>query len=698
MSNFSELDYQMQKYASDHGMVSPTPIQRDGFGPIMHGDKNVILSGCTSGGKTFAVFGAILSVVDFSGRGIAVLDILPTKALINDQFIQISEMCGYMYVAVNKWHGDVKQSEKNRVVRDPSGILEITPESIEARFQNHSEQIEELFSGLKFIVIDEIHHYYGQERGCQLISLIYRLQQRIGKVRTIAMSATVGKDDYLVREYTGDPDNTIVVRDSNIRDTDFSIRYYSREEDDDSKDLPQELIADIYAETKDKEGMVFCNSRGTTEEVAVKLKALNPSQEDAYGSHHSSVSKEEREHVEDYARQGKTTPCCTSTMEVGINIGKISVVCMVESPYSVSSFIQRSGRSGRTTGKAVVRMFCSDKWSLLRGIACWNLYKRGYAENPDNTIEWHNVALQQLISTVKEKGPIDKQALIEEFLDNPAFKKFCTKSDYEALVNHALENGIFDVSETDGGLILGVEGEKRVGKKDSYIVFPTMLEYRAMYQDYKVGEHERGADDKKGDCFYLGSKIWEVTGIDDQKCIFQVVPATEGKKPKFTSFGLRIGMELEQEMKDILMSKESYPFIDEQANAQLTELRAEFSKCSTMGKVKMPFYVNEAGVLCIYPFAGTKVFNTMKTLFNAMDDEYELSMNISKSQFIEACKAWLDTNESLLPKVKQMITDGVIPLRHRYEKDLDLEHQARMELTINMSEKETHEYIKNIIS
>ena len=103
---------------------------------------------------------------------------------------------------------------------------------------------------------------------------------------------------------------------------------------------------------------------------------------------------------------------------------------MVESPYSVSSFIQRSGRSGRTTGKAVVRMFCSDKWSLLRCIACWNLYKRGYAENPDNTIEWHNVALQQLISTVKEKGPIDKQAVIEEFLDNPAFKKFCTKSDY----------------------------------------------------------------------------------------------------------------------------------------------------------------------------------------------------------------------------------------------------------------------------
>ena len=172
-----------------------------------------------------------------------------------------------MYVAVNKWHGDVKQSEKNKVVRNPSGILEITPESIEARFQNHSEQIEELFSGLKFIVIDEIHHYYGQERGCQLISLIYRLQQRIGKVRTIAMSATVGKDDYLVREYTGDPDNTIVVRDSNIRDTDFSIRYYPRAEDDDSKDLPQELISDIYAETKDKEGMVFCNSRGTTEEV-----------------------------------------------------------------------------------------------------------------------------------------------------------------------------------------------------------------------------------------------------------------------------------------------------------------------------------------------------------------------------------------------------------------------------------------------
>ncbi len=98
------------------------------------------------------------------------------------------------------------------------------------------------------------------------------------------------------------------------------------------------------------------------------------------------------------------------------------------------------------------------------------------------------------------------------------------------------------------------------------------------------------------------------------------------------------------------------------------------------------------------PFEGTEVFNTMRTLFNAVDDGNGLSMNMSKSQFIEACKAWLDTNESLLPKVKQMITDGEIPLRHRYEKDLDLEHQAGMELTINMSEKETQEYIKNIIS
>lgn len=698
MSGFSELDYQMRKYASDHGMASPTPIQRDGFGPIMHGDKNVILSGCTSGGKTFAVFGALLSIVDFSERGFKVLDILPTKALINDQFIPISEMGEYMFVPVRKWHGDVKQSEKNKSVKEPSGILEITPESLEARFQNHSEQIDDMFSGLKFIVIDEIHHYYGQERGRQLISLIYRLQQKIGKVRTIAMSATIGEDDSLAKEYIGDSENTIVVRDNSIRQTDFSIRYYPRAEDDESKDLPVELIEDIHKETKDVEGMVFCNSRGTTEEVAVRLKAFKLEKEDAYGSHHSSVSKEEREYIEESARQGRTTPCCTSTMEVGINIGKISVVCLVESPYSVSSFIQRSGRSGRTTGKSVVRMFCSDKWSLLRGIACWNLFDRGYAEEPDNSIEWHNVALQQVISTVKEKGPIDRNTLIEEFVNNPAFKRFNSRADYDSYIDHGLEIGLFDYAEVGGGLILGTEGEKRVGKKDSYIVFPTISDYRVMDRNICVGEHERSIESKKGECFYLSSKIWEVTGIDDEKCVFHVIPAPKGKKPKYTSFGIVFGKELEQEMKEILMSSDSYSFIDENASTELSELRSEFSKCSTMGKAGMPYYVNSAGLLCIYPFAGTKIYNTMRLLFDAIDDGYELSMNVSKSQFIEECKAKMSSKESLLPRIKEKIKTGEIPLRHRYEKDLDLDHQARMELSKNFDEKGTYEYINKILS
>lgn len=695
MGGFSYLSYQMQKYASEHGMIEPRLVQKEGFDVLLHTNKHVIISGPTSCGKTFTVYGVILSTVDFSEKGVKVMDILPTKALINDQDIQISEMCDYIYVPVTKWHGEVKQSEKDRLLKDPSGIMLITPESLEARFQNNSHQIDELLSGLRYVVIDEIYHYFGNERGCQLMSLLYRLRRRIGGLRIVAMSATIGKDDYLTKTYTGDAENTVVVRDNSVRPTDFFIRFYPRPEEDESKDLPKELIDGVYAATKDEEGLIFCNSRGTTEEITVALRKHEPGNQDKYGSHHSSVPKEDREYIEESARQGNTTPCCTSTMEEGVSIGKISIVCMIDSPYSVSSFIQRAGRSGRKTGKSVVRLFCSDKWSLIRGIACWNLFNRGYADDPDNSVEWHNVALQQIISTVKEKGSIDIQSLIDDFAGNTAFP-FCSTSDFKAYVDHALELKVLEMSESRG-LIVGIEGEKMVGKKDSYIVFPTTYDYRVIYQNRCVGEHERSIENRKGECFYLNSKVWQVTGIDDQHSLFQVVPAPEGKKPKYTSFGIIIRKELEQEMKDILLSSCSYTFMDENSINTLNKLRLEFSNYKTMGKDQMPFFIDKAGLLCVFPFAGTKIFNTMKLIFDATGDGYMLRMNLSVDQFIEKCHKYFDSGMELLPVIEKMITVGEINIRHRYEKYLPLEYQARMELTLNYDERGTIEYVKQII-
>ena len=696
MSDFSYLSYQMRRYASEHGMRAPRRVQEEGAVALLRTDKNVIISGPTSCGKTFAVYGALFSMLDFSERGVKVLDFLPTKALVNDQCVQVGEMGEYAFVPVHKWDGDVKQSEKNKLVKEPFGVLLITPESVEGRMHSNPEQLDEILAGLRFIVMDEMHHYYGTERGRHILSLVHRVQERVGRARVIGISATIGKDDYLAKTYTGDAENTIVVRDRSLRQTDFSIRYYPKE-DENCKDLPEELIGDVYAATRDEDGLVFCNSRGMAEEVAVALKRREPGNEEKYGAHHSSVSIEERERVEENARQGRTTPCCTSTMELGVNIGTVSVVCLIESPNSVSSFIQRAGRSGRKTGKSVVRLFCSDKWSLLRGIACWNLFNRGYAEDPDNTVEWHNVALQQVVSTVKEKGIISKQALIEAFKKNPSFP-FSSIADYESYIDCGLSERLFDLSEAGEGLVLGTEGEKLFKGKDSCIVFPTTNDYRVMYQDIWVGDHERSMEDKKGDCFYLSSKVWEITGIDDKRHRFHVIPAPEGRKPRFTSFGMIVGKELEQEMKEILLSTEQYPFLDEKGCAALSELRAEFSKCDTMGRVSMPYHINEAGQLCIYPFAGTKIYNTLKLLFNATGEGYMLNMGIPLERFKEKARSIKECPKSLLPTIEAMIERGEIPLKHKYEKYLDLQHQARLELTKNFNEAKTREYIGELLT
>ena len=174
--SFDLLSQPIRKYVRDKRWEELRPIQHAAITRIMESDRNFILASRTASGKTEAAFLPVLSKINLSDEGVQVLYISPLIALINDQFMRVEELCTYLEIPVTKWHGEAKRSAKDRLLKYPSGIVLITPESLEAMFVNKPYQVHALFSNLKYVIIDEIHSFIGSDRGRQLQSLLSRLR------------------------------------------------------------------------------------------------------------------------------------------------------------------------------------------------------------------------------------------------------------------------------------------------------------------------------------------------------------------------------------------------------------------------------------------------------------------------------------------------------------------------------------------
>ncbi len=378
MTSFDQLAEPIRKYIRDKRWDALHPIQDAAIPRILSTDKNIILASRTASGKTEAAFLPILTKVDFKTPGVKVLYISPLIALINDQFLRVEELCTYLDVPVTKWHGEANRTLKEKLIKHPQGVVLITPESIEAMFVNAPRNVKHLFSALKFVVIDEIHSFSGTDRGIQLKSILSRLQSRsLANFRVVGLSATIGKDFTDVKKMTGQLDNTIVLRDKTAKPLEAEFKYFEM----DGIDLPQKLLEDLYLKVKDQKVLIFPNSRGKAEEVAVRLKKISDRVKghSYYFSHHSSVDKEQREYIEHFAKNNTRYPfaiACTSTLELGIDIGAVEKVVQIDATHSIASLVQRVGRSGRKDGaQSSLLLYATDSWSLLQSLACLSLYK-----------------------------------------------------------------------------------------------------------------------------------------------------------------------------------------------------------------------------------------------------------------------------------------------------------------------------------
>lgn len=613
---FQLLSEPIRKYIRDKGWEQLRPIQTAAITRILASDDNYILASRTASGKTEAAFLPILSKIDFKESGVQVLYVSPLIALINDQFYRIEELCQNLDISVTKWHGEANKTLKDKLLKQPNGVVLITPESLEAMFVNKPYLVKQLFSNLKYVVIDEIHSFIGTDRGLQLKSLISRLQRINNQsFSVIGLSATIGDYDE-AKDFTGNSSKTKVLLDRTAKDIQVLFRYFKGEGDE----LPLDLLKDLYIETKDNKVLIFPNSRGRAEEVAVKLKKISDRVKGHpyYFSHHSSVDREVREYVEYFAKNNyRLNFCiaCTSTLELGIDIGSVDEVVQIDATHSIASLIQRVGRSGRKEGElSKLYLYATNKWSLLQSIACWLLYKEGFIEPPQKKEKPYDILVHQALSITKGHSGIRLTDLIHQLRMNASFSNI-ELSEIEEILNYLIETDLLEKLQNE--VIIGVTGERVVNSREFYSVFKVEEAYKVVNSGHKIGEIPFSPQIIEDENILLSAKIWKIVFVDHQSKKIEVIPAKDGKKPMFLGdSNILVNSKIAEKMFEVLYDSIRYDFLDNASNEEIEIMRKDFSIFTIQNLSTQRPAIIDKMTIEFYSFTGTRVNRTIEFLFN----------------------------------------------------------------------------------
>lgn len=383
--------------------------------------------------------------------------------------------------------------------------------------------------------------------------------------------------------------------------------------------MPLELLKDLYIETKDKKVLIFPNSRGRAEEIAVKLKKNSDRVKghSNYFSHHSSVDKEVREYVEYFAKnnyQENFCISCTSTLELEIDIGTVDEVIQIDATYSIASLIQRVGRSGRKEGqKSNLFLYATNQWSLLQSLACWLLYKEGFIEPPQSNVKPYDILIHQALSITKGHNGIKLKDLINRLSKNFSFDKI-PKSEIEEILFHLIEIDFLEKLEHE--VIIGIEGEKTVNSREFYSVFKTEETFKVINAGNTIGEIPLSPQINEDENILLAARIWKIKFVDTKYKKIEVIPAKDGNKPMFFGSGVIIHPTIREKMLQILYTDNKYEILDDLSNEEIENMRKDFSVFNIRNLVVERPLITGGTHLLLYTFTGTKINRTIKLLLN----------------------------------------------------------------------------------
>ena len=607
-SAFARFPVRLQEaIVSRLGWTSLRPVQELSSHALLDG-KNAVILAPTAGGKTEAsMFPLLAQLMEKEPEGVGLLYIAPIKALLNNQAERLglyTEMVGLRRFL---WHGDVKASDKKAFIKEPATLLMTTPESLEVMLLSSNVPHAKLFGDLRAVVIDEIHALAGSDRGTHLISVLERMAHYTpNDIQRVGLSATVGNPAAILHWMQGTSQREGCVIDPPKKPSPKDLNIHLRE-----------TLGAIAQEASQKaagqKSLFFCESRSLAEDIAERLRNRGT---DVF-VHHSSVSLEERNAAEERFYEGENASIvCTSTLELGIDVGDLDLVFQANAPSTASSFLQRLGRTGRRAEqRANTTFFCEDIEPALQAIAIIELVRTGWVESVRlNTRAWP-VLVHQMLALTLQFGAISAERCWEQLNVITDFSDI-TAAEFDTLIAHMLKEGF--LYESGGLLSMGDKAEKVFGRKnfmELYAVFSSPVLYKVTTKaGYVVGSLEQAFVDKLVEeisSFLLGGRAWVVKHVNQSDRTIRVAPAPRGKKPSWGGFIPQLlGYEICQQIAEVLKGNAAIPYIDKQTQVRLDASRDDLGTQLKKAKGQCIQYEEDRAIW--WTFAGGQINHTLK--------------------------------------------------------------------------------------
>jgi ATP-dependent helicase Lhr and Lhr-like helicase len=643
-ASFDLLSPAVRQWVWQQGWQELHDIQERAIPVLLEGAADVIIVAPTAGGKTEAAFLPLISrIAGNGGAGFKLLYLSPLKALINDQFRRLDSLCEAVKLPVHRWHGDVPAGAKIHARQNPDGIVLMTPESLEALLVRRGIEVRSLFATLQAIVVDELHAFIGNARGIQLQSLLHRLELATGhRVPRIGLSATLADPTSAAGFLRPGGNGRMVILESqsNRQTVLLQLRAYESTELQQGEapassesassesagkgPLSAAIARHLFQHLRGDHNLVFARSRSDVELYADLLRRLSEKAgvPNEFYPHHANLSRGERELLERRLRDDAlpTTAICTSTLELGIDIGEVESVAQIGAPSSVAGLRQRLGRSGRRTGKpAIMRLYVTERaWSrdmhpvdmlrceLVQAIAMVQLLVEGWCEAPRSP-SLLSTLVHQILALVAQLGGCSAHRAYATLCGGGSFVEVGPALFARVLrAIGAPEVGLIE-QMADGTLLLGEVGERLVEHHDFYSVFETPRQFRIVYNGKELGALPVVTPLLPDMSIIFSGRRWRVLEVHHERATAIVVPSNAGIPPHFGGESTGLDSAIVSKMRQIYECNDVPAFVDSVARKLLLEARDTYQM---LGLSRTRIVDRDADTL-LFPWASTTSANML---------------------------------------------------------------------------------------
>ncbi|MEZ8112398.1 MAG: DEAD/DEAH box helicase [Candidatus Poseidoniaceae archaeon] len=408
----------------------PTPVQQIAIPELITGNDRIIIAPTGSGKTLSAVLPILHRCLEEEWDPLAIIYITPLRALNRDVDRRLGEIADAVGLRIGLRHGDTTQNERAKQVRNPPHLLVTTPETFQLMFTG--KNLRKLLTSVKAVIIDEVHDLAASERGWQLNIGLSRLEMMTGQpVQRIGLSATVGNPQQVAEWLSPKRGKAVVAM--GHRDTKLTVEAEPPTAEDEIGCMELAIQSPREHSTyrrlneilrKDPPCLVFVNSRNDAETIASRLSSMAPDL--SIGVHHGSLAAATRQKMEDDLREGKLSGLvCTSSLELGIDVGKINRIVQIKSPRSVDSMLQRVGRADHRLdglGRGHLLSWNADDVAEAAVIA------RRAMEGKIEPVEWrdmpYSVAANQIVLMAHSFGAVPISEMTESIANSSQFERW----------------------------------------------------------------------------------------------------------------------------------------------------------------------------------------------------------------------------------------------------------------------------------